>query len=275
MQKIPRFRLLLALLCFLPLLLSACALRALFGNVIIVHDIGEEVNEIIATVFSNSTAAVCLDTDYGFFECTYIINGEIITSTLYLLGEFGIEGVLIDPVIVQVPDDVEQVVATYDDGAGEAPLLVTRTGSFPVEPDTTVTAEAGHEFLILELPSGVTSQLPEGDPSQGLEIDYNLAFRRVQPDSLPVDPVSVKVMLAGKATVNEHHYYVPMLPCVTDFSQIPALTIPVSDTPVDLQPAVGDLILQGGNDVVCDHNAYYFDGAPPPPRKTYLPLVIR
>ncbi len=65
-------------------LLTACALRSLFGNVIIVNDIGEEVNEIITTVFSDSTAAVCIEADYGFYECTYIIDGEIITSTLIL-----------------------------------------------------------------------------------------------------------------------------------------------------------------------------------------------
>lgn len=124
-------------------LLSGCALRSLFGNVIIVSDIGEEVNEIITTVFSDSTAAVCLNTDYGFYECTYIVDGDIITSTLYLLSEFGITGVLIDPLILQVPANVTGITATYDSGNGSQLLSVHTTDSFLVTPQITVTAEAG------------------------------------------------------------------------------------------------------------------------------------
>jgi hypothetical protein len=124
----------------LSILLSACALRAMFGNVIIVKDIEEEVNEIITTVFSDSTAAVCLGTDIGFYECTYILNGQILTSTLYLLGEFGITGVLIDPVILQVPEDVTQIAAAYDDGGGSQPLVQTITTNFYVSPTMTITS---------------------------------------------------------------------------------------------------------------------------------------
>jgi hypothetical protein len=117
-------------ICAASLLLSGCALRALFGNVIIVHDIENEVNEIITTVFSDSTAAVCLDTDYSFYECTYIIDGETITSTLYLLGEYGLTGVLIDPLILQIPDDASVITATFELGSGVQPLVQTTTTSF-------------------------------------------------------------------------------------------------------------------------------------------------
>src|SRR3989337_591849 len=134
MRKRLRPILILLLVCVLSTLLTACALRSLFGNVIIVEDIEEEVNEIITTVFSDSTAAVCLSTDYGFYECTYIIDGDIITSTLYLLSEYGITGVLIDPVILQVPEDVTVVTATYDGGSGSKPLSKRITHSFQITP---------------------------------------------------------------------------------------------------------------------------------------------
>jgi hypothetical protein len=65
-----------------------------------------------------------------------------------------------------------------------------------------------------------------------------------------------------------------MLPCVTDFASIPSVEIPLSTAPVNLQPALGDLIGLGG-DVVCDHKAYYFDNVPPPPDKIFLPVAIR
>jgi hypothetical protein len=264
----------ITLLGALSMLLTACSLRALFGNVIIVQDIEAEVNEIITTVFSDSTAAVCLDTDYGFYECTYIIDGDIITSTLYLLSEFGLTGVLIDPVILQVPADVTDVIATYDDGSGPRPLSTRSTGSFQVTPDLSVTAEADREFLILELPASVVGSLPEGDPNSGPEFAYSLGFKRVQPLSDPVLPMQVKLMLAGKVIINEHTYYVPMLPCVADFASIPALELPQSVMPVDLQPTVGDLIRQGGQ-VGCDHQAYYFDNVPLPPLKVFMPLISR
>jgi uncharacterized protein YlzI (FlbEa/FlbD family) len=262
---------LILLSCASGVLLTGCALRALFGNVIIVEDIGEEVNEIITTVFSDSTAAVCLDTDYGFYECTYIINGEIITSSLYLLGEFGIFGVLIDPIIIQLPEDTLTITASYDEGNGPQPLLPWVTQSFQATPDTTIHAESGHKFAILELPGTVTTNLPQGNPESGLPLDYSLSFHQVQPLAAPVEPVEVKVMLTGKVSINWHNYYVPLLPCVTDFASIPALEIPISATPVDLQPAVGAL-LQGTN-APCDHQAYTFNNVPPPPELIFLPQV--
>lgn len=258
----------------LGLLLSGCALRAMFGNVIIVEDIGEEVNEIITTVFSDSTAAVCLHTDYGFFECTYIINGEIITSTLYLLSEFGITGVLIDPLILQIPADVTGLIATYDDGsgAGAQPLARRYTTNIPVTPQIGIQAEAGQKFVILELPASVTAGLPEGDPDSAPEFSYAVEFRRSEPLGAPIPPMNIKVMLAGKAVVNGNTFYVPTLPCTTTIASVPAIEIPVSQTAVDLLPAIGDLLDQG-SDYTCDHTAYTYFTALPAPIRTYLPVV--
>ena len=272
MRKPVRSLLRILLVCGLSTLLTACALRAMFGNVIIVEDIAEEVNEIITTVFSDSTAAVCLPTG-SFYECTYIIDGDVLTSTFYLLSEFGITGVLIDPVVVQVPSNIDGFTATYDDGSGPQPLVVTSRSSFPVDVTTWVTAEVGSRFLMLELPPSVTSSLPSGDPDTAPEFHYSLTFTQTQPILDPVDPVNVKVMLTGKLSLNGYVFYVPMLPCVTDFASIPAVEIPQSVTAVDLQPTIGNLIAQGGN-ALCDDRFYtYFDVPFQPPSVLYLPIV--
>src|SRR3990172_2714363 len=120
--------------CLSGLILTGCFLHLASGNVIYVTNIEEEVNEIISTVFSNSTATVCLGTDYGFYECTYIVEGEIITSTLYLLSELGLAGVIIDPLILQVDAGNTILSATYDMGGGPQPLVSLETTSFNVQP---------------------------------------------------------------------------------------------------------------------------------------------
>ena len=263
----------IALAVGLGLLLTGCALRALFGNVIIVENIGEEVNEIIETVFSDSTAAVCLDTDFGFYECTYIVNGEIITSTLYLLSEFGLAGVLIDPLIAQVPSDAVVMTATYDLGGGPQPLGVQQVDYFKVMQSLTVTAEAGQKFFILQLPPSVEGMLEEENPEAGLPISYTLGFSHTEPLG-PVGPQTIKLMSAGRVVVNGYTFYVPILPCETDFADIPALTLPEASTLQDLEPTVGDWLALNP-DAVCDHTAYYYNDVPPPLPRTYLPLIQR
>jgi hypothetical protein len=253
------------------MLTSGCALRALFGNVIIVEDLEEEVNEIITTIFSDSTAAVCLETVYSSYECTYIIDGEIITSTLSLISEFGLTGVLIDPVILQVPDDVSEITATYDAGSGPQPLSMWNTQSFSATPDNLVTAEAGNKFLILELPPAVTHGLPIGDPNSAPQLSYSLSFKRTQPINEPVDPMRIKILLAGKVVINQHPYYVPLLPCTTDFTSLPSIEIPKAAAPVNLNPGIAALLAGGGNP--CDHQGYYFNNVPPPPKMVYLPAI--
>ncbi len=257
--------------CASVLVLTGCALRSLFGNMIIVEDIGSEVNEIITTVFSDSTAAVCLDTDYGFFECTYIVEGDILTSTLYLLSEYGITGVLIDPAVVQVPEDVSAISATYDDGSGAKPLSIQVTNSFEVTPDIRVDAEPGKKLIFLELPASVTNNLIDEDPASAPDFDYTLSFTRTQPINDPIDPMRVKVMLTGSVLVNYHTYHVPILPCVTDFADVPEIEIPQSNTPVDLLPTVTSLVQAGVT--TCDHMGYYYNNVPTP-NLIFFPMVV-
>jgi hypothetical protein len=67
---------------------------------------------------------------------------------------------------------------------------------------------------------------------------------------------------------------VRLLPCVRSFASIPSVAIPVSDTLVDLQPTLGDLVRMGQAQP-CVNKLYDYSGAPPPVPRSYLPLVRR
>jgi hypothetical protein len=135
--------------------------------------------------------------------------------------------------VLQVPEGVSEASGTFDDGSGPAPLLVTQTGSFAVEPGVDVTAEDGRTFLILELPGDVAAGLPEVAPEDGTPIDYTFTFKL--PGDLPLD---VKGMLTLRLDVAGQTFYVPMLPCTTDFATIPAVQIPAPVTDYDVLPAI-------------------------------------
>jgi hypothetical protein len=264
-----------SLLTLAALLLTGCFLRSMFGNTIIVEDIENEVNEIITTVFSDSTAAVCLNTDYGFYECTYIVDGDIITSTLYLLSEYGLTGVLIDPLVLQVPDDVISVTATLTaTGGSPQPALTSMRQTFEMQPYKPITAEIGTKFLILDFPDSVASTITATNPISGPHFDFALSFAQRQPISQTVEPVSVKAMLTAKVVSRGHTYYAPLFPCVTSFTAIPSMTIPLTDTLVNLQTNVGDLIRQGLA-LPCDHKLYDYSNTPLPDRLIFLPIILR
>jgi hypothetical protein len=255
------------------MLLGGCWLRLTYGNVIWVEDIEEEVNEIITTVFSDSTAAVCLATDYGFYECTYIVEGSIFTSTLYLLSELGLPGVLIDPLVIQAPADAQVWEATYNDGNGAKPLPSLQTARFEAQPGLTIQAEPGQQFIILALPAAVEAGLPVGSPANGIPFDLTLRLRRVRPRSEPVTPQALKAMFTARVTLNGHRYYAPILPCLTDFSAIPSVQVPVSATPQNLLPAILNA-LQATPGSLCDHQAYTYAAVPPPATDwLYLPFM--
>jgi len=81
-------------------------------------------------------------------------------------------------------------------------------------------------------------------------------------------------MFTGKVVVQGFTYYVPLLPCVTDFADVPAFELPLASTPADLKPAFHN-ILQAGN-LGCFHKGYIFT-APPPytlDNSLFLPFVL-
>ena len=112
-------------------------------------------------------------------ECTYRIETEDgatqTTSTVRLLSESGLFGLLVDPIIVQVPDNATVENATVDDGNGPQDLVVTETQSFNVQPGIQTMAEPGQKFWIIDLPPAIESLLPTRPDAT--DLDYNFEYQ--------------------------------------------------------------------------------------------------
>ncbi len=248
--------------------LTGCFLQNVFSQ-IHVSSISEEVSEILTSVKGNATVAVC-DHIGVFYNCVYIVDGTPITSTAAIFSEFGLAGIIIDPVVVQIPGNAISITAQYSTTAGYQPAVTSVRNSFPVKPGVNITAEAGTQFVILELPNSVTSGLTQTNPANGLPVSYAISFTQQQPVTQTVEPVNIKAMFTGRIVANGHVYYAPLLPCTTNFANIPSLTIPVTDTLVNLQPSIGALL---GQVAPCNHATYDYTFAPPPEHRMYLPLM--
>jgi hypothetical protein len=71
-------------------------------------------------------------------------------------------------------------------------------------------------------------------------------------------------MYAGRVDIRGQRFYLPTFPCVTSFADVPAVTIPVSDSLVGLNNLITSLMtsgaVQGCNGTVYDFRG--FDGTP-------------
>ena len=265
----------LSVLCLAAAVLSGCFLRSLFGNTIIAEDLIAEITEIVSAVIGDSTVAVCRSPNAPRYDCTYIIDGEEIASTVNLVSEFGLAGVLIDPIVLEVPDDVISITAilTPTGGSGQ-PAITSVRQSFEMQPFKPITAEVGTQFLIMDFPDSIAATITATDPISGPHFDFALSFAQRQPISQTVEPVTVKAMLTAKVVSRGRVYYAPLFPCVNSFADIPGMTIPPTDTLVNLQADVGDLIRQSLV-LPCNNKFYDYSSTPPPDHLIFLPVVLR
>ncbi len=264
-----------ALAVAIALVTSGCFLRLAFGAVVV--DLSEHLDRFFALLRANASGAACSERDvfdeamgwHTVVECDYVFENEEFpsfpktTSTATLIREFGLFGVFIDPVILQVPEGASTFDATFREAGGpERPLELTATTTFLAAPGRAVTAEPGQQFLILELPDDVAERLPEGDPRVvGVEFDFALSFEVPE-----LSPVEVKPMFTLAVPVDDVTYYPPMLPCVTDFAEVPSFEIPVAHDGhlQDLSLQVG-VAFANAADAVCDGEVYDFTAIDPPP----------
>ena len=257
----------------LAAVLTGCFLRTMVGHVIIVDNIPDEVREVLNAVFGDSTVSVCYrPQQFAVFNCTYIVDGEIFSSTLDLVSEFGLAGVLLDPVIVQVPNDAISVTATYSNGGSLLPAVTSIRSSFEYLPYRSITAETGTKFIIMDFPPDITSTINTTDPVNGPRFDFALNFAQRKPISQPVNPTNIKVMLTARVVSRGHVYYAPILPCVTSFSLVPTITIPISDTFMPMEAQFGDII-RNHQAIPCNNK--YYDYSNTPPLQLWLPMVAR
>lgn len=249
----------LAGLLILTPLFSGCYLRFLSGN------ITGESDGAVVHVGANSIAADCStpfgpDGEFGcFYEIHYEDGDFDLVTTGQLISEFGVLGILIDPLILQVPEDVSDVMGTFTDSPTSTtqPLVVTEVDSFTVQPGVEATAEPGQKFIILEF--------PDNTPYENVEFDFDLTFHYPV-----VEPIDVKAIFAGRVDAGGQTFYIPLLPCTSDFAEVPEFTIPVSDTPVSL---LEDLFVFAfhNTDIGCDGQVYDFSSITPTPTPTEAP----
>lgn len=235
-----RRRLALILLAASALMTSGCFLLTLSGFT------SAFTGDLITTVRSDSMLTTCVQggSSSANVMCTYFFFDEngvpvSVTSSAQLISEFGILGVVIDPLIYQIPANATDITGTYVDenSAGGDLDILSGYRSIPIDVQRILIAEPGTQFVIAELPAGV--------PFEGLQFSFSLSF--AQPAN-SATPVVVKPMLALKFEGNNQVFYPPFVPCEHDMANVPALTIPQSMTQQPLQvPA---------NISVCDDEFY-------------------
>jgi hypothetical protein len=231
--------------CFLRLLFGSVAQRDSDFGIVFIATIGGTFGPT-ATCDIDRTDGTLVDCTYSFVDFASDLS-FVSTSSAELIEEFGVLGLFIDPLIVQVPVGASNFVGTISDGSGPQAIPITEVASFEAQAGTTVFPEAGHKFVILDLPASLLAALASS-PLAG-PFTFQLEF---QVPSLAA--VDVKAMFTGKVEVGGHTYYPPMLPCTTDFASVPTIQIPVSGTPVNLlTPLIGTL---RQNDPGCTGQVY-------------------
>src|SRR5438105_3453968 len=135
--------------------LSGCLLQTINGFTV-VRETGSGATEIIAAVVGHDTVAVC---GYDVFayatQCTYVVQGQVMTSTIVLVSEFGLVGDVFDPVIVQVPVEAISVTATYSNAGTVLPAVTSIQPMFEYVPFQFISAEVGTKFIIMDIPPEV------------------------------------------------------------------------------------------------------------------------
>lgn len=212
--------LLVVLVAAMTLPVSSCFLRSVLGGEII-EDFSEGVQRVIDRVKADATTSVCRPdlTDPSIIECDYIIEGQPLTSTTRLISELGIFGVIIDPIVLALPDDAENFVGTWEDGSGNVGDLwiYPQLSVVPVDDDRSIVAGAGEQLVIVELPTGL--------PVDMVDYEFDVSWERFVEPGTP--PTQIRALFTARAEFRGKAYYPPLYPCTTDMTTIPPVTLPV------------------------------------------------
>lgn len=240
--------LLIGVIIATTLLTSACFLRFTLG-VETAQTLSQEIELIVHAIQTQATTGVCQADPFfspNFQRCTYFINGVEVASTTSLLREQGPFGAMIDPVVLELPNDVTNITGTYNGGTGNSGNLIVYPGlSFvPVDDSRRLSAEQGKQLVIIDLPDGV--------PVQGITYTFNFNFQRKVP--IGTGPTPIKALLTGKVQNLGKKFYPPLLPCTTNLATVPPFTLIRGATGAALQPV--SLPPAGG--LGCNNQLYFY-----------------
>lgn len=165
-----------------------------------------------------------------YMECSVTLSGNVegepVETKVYKVrleaqgtkgGKYELD--CTDPLIVQFPRDAHNFVASYRGPNGRGNLLLDaglseiRYGSQDHE---FITAEPGHQLVII----GVDPTMPPGNYQ--MTLGFGLSHSR---------PIEIKPMFTAKATCGGMEMFPPLLPDTPHMTDLPAITIPVSNQP--------------------------------------------
>ena len=230
-------------ICGLCMLTSGCFFNALLSR-ITVFSVGEGVRTIVDLVFSGGTGAICLSSA-GPTDCTYIIDGNPVGTSFSFVGDYGLAGALIDPVILQVPSAATNFSGTFIGPGGTTNLTITPVvGTLPADLNTSFVPDPGTKLVIVDFPAN-----PPANQTYSFTLHFELQGN--------VATIPVKALAAAKLTSNGQTYYPPLMPCETNFANVPGVNLTQSAAfqPVVLPSATG----RG-----CANRIYQFAAAPGP-----------
>jgi hypothetical protein len=206
----------LALICVIGLCTSGCFLNALLA--LVTFSGGEEGGVTSVTLQASANVRICEGSVFGGlgFQCVYVINGEEIVTSGQLASELGLLGLIIDPLILQVPLAAHGFSGTFSGSASGSLSIVEVAASLRADVDHTITPEPGTKLVIVDFPSP--------PPALDQAFGFTLAFQ------LPGNaaPVSLKALFAARIASGGETFFVPLLPCETSFASIPAISLPAS-----------------------------------------------
>lgn len=246
------------LVMFACLGLSGCLIRIILG-LAYTDDLGT----FISLSIDDVSVALCRnrtpDGSYASIECLYNIEldgSSDKTSTVELLQELGLFGLLVDPLILQVPDDIQLRHAAYESEFGSGDLEVLTARSVPIDAAGSLTAQPGTKLLIFDLPPEIAQHVSGTDPAAGLALDFDLLFERNLTSAKALDAFEIKALFTIPMSVGGIRYYIPMLPCVRSFAEVPAIDIDPSN---DLTSLAGSLFGVVENSQGCNSQFYNFN----------------
>ena len=226
-------------------MLASCKLDS-----IDVHDTGsgkmasgaahEEPCKIVPGSTTIDTVVVECDVGDGFgtIPATFTGPAGLLTGAIVNL--------MYDPLIVELPASAGTPTGFFTAGPfGLSSSLHITAGltSIPIDAKTTLVAEPGKQLMIVDVPVDFTA-------TTSMSATFSLHY-------IDLTHSPIKVIFAAKVPVGATTYYPPLLPCVADFASVPEVP------PGALTLAQVGTLLAGMTP--CDHKAYDFGVAPPPP----------
>jgi hypothetical protein len=162
-------------------------------------------------------------------DCDYMLGGSSKRVRVFLQDTATLDP-LVDPVILQVPQQATGFGGIYSDRPTNGTLRITEVvGELDADLTRKIVPEPGHKLLIVDFPT-------PAPPLDGRNYTFGLVF----PLTNTANTVTLKALFAAKATVSGKTYYPPLYPCATNFKSIPAVTLrETSDfVAVDLTPVL-------------------------------------